>query len=157
KISIENFKSTPKGRFLYRLVLILLFYTYESRISQQWSWVRSSAFYGGLLSSYTASEVIRASLQSGEQSNTNNTKDNDYKNFIDKIIGNPAKSTHWWGTSWYSSSDVKLNDMLTMIYYNLEANRFSKVTGQPKLRDQVLQQIHDGTYPDNYENPNSTR
>ncbi|WP_337904976.1 hypothetical protein, partial [Mesomycoplasma ovipneumoniae] len=69
KISIENFKTTPKGRFLYRLVLILLFYTYESRISQQWTWIRSSAFYGGLLSSYTASEVIRASLQSGEQSN----------------------------------------------------------------------------------------
>ncbi|MDO6829968.1 SGNH/GDSL hydrolase family protein [Mesomycoplasma ovipneumoniae] len=157
KISIENFKTTPKGRFLYRLVLILLFYTYESRISQQWSWIRSSAFYGGLLSSYTASEVIRASLQSGEQSNTNNTKDTDYKNFIDKIIGNPAKSTHWWGTSWYSSSDVKLNDMLTMIYYNLETNRFSKVTGQLKLRDQVLQQIHDGTYPDNYEDPNKTK
>ncbi|XBE77925.1 SGNH/GDSL hydrolase family protein [Mesomycoplasma ovipneumoniae] len=157
KISIDNFKNTPKGRFLYRLVLILLFYTYESRISQQWSWVRSSAFYGGLLSSYTASEVIRASLQSGEQSKTNNTKDTDYKTFIDKIIGNPAKSTHWWGTSWYSSSDVKLNDMLTMIYYNLESNRFFKDTGQPKLRDQVLQQILDGTYPNNYENPTKTR
>ncbi len=157
KISIENFKTTPKGRFLYRLVLILLFYTYESRISQQWSWIRSSAFYGGLLSSYTASEVIRASLQSGEQSKTNNTKDVDYKTFIDKIIGNPVKSTHWWGTSWYKSSDVKLNDMLTMIYYNLESNRFSKDTGQPKLRDQVLQQIHDGTYPENYENPTKTR
>ncbi|MDW2861691.1 hypothetical protein [Mesomycoplasma ovipneumoniae] len=47
--------------------------------------------------------------------------------------------------------------MLTMIYYNLESNRFSKDTGQPKLRDQVLQQIHDGTYPENYENPTKTR
>ncbi|WP_337904947.1 hypothetical protein, partial [Mesomycoplasma ovipneumoniae] len=107
--------------------------------------------------SYTASEVIRASLQSGEQSNTNNTKDDDYKTYIDKIIGNPAKYTSWWGTTWYKSSDVKLNDMLTMIYYNLENNRFSKVTGQPKLIDQVLQQIHDGTYPDNYEDPNKTK
>ncbi|WP_341492285.1 SGNH/GDSL hydrolase family protein [Mesomycoplasma ovipneumoniae] len=158
KISIQNFKSTPKGRFLYRLVLILLFYTYESRISQQWSWVRSSAFYGGFLSSYTASEVIRASLQSGEQSNKNNTKDTDYKNFIDNIIGNPVESKSWWGgTNWYTTSNVKLNDMLTMIYYNLEDNRFSKDTGQPKLRDQVLQQIHDGTYPENYENPTRTR
>ncbi|WP_341489928.1 SGNH/GDSL hydrolase family protein [Mesomycoplasma ovipneumoniae] len=158
KITIDNFKNTPKGRFLYRLVLILLFYTYESRISQQWSLVRSSAFYGGLLSSYTASEVIRASLQSGEQSDKNNTKDDEYKTFIDKIIGNPVKSTHWlWGTTYYKSSDVKLNDMLTMIYYNLEGNRFSHDTGQPKLRDQVLQQIHDGTYPTNYENPNKTK
>ncbi|MDW2834304.1 hypothetical protein R7U63_02550, partial [Mesomycoplasma ovipneumoniae] len=95
KISIENFKNTPKGRFLYRLVLILLFYTYESRISQANYIVRSSAFYGGALSSYTASEVIRASLQSGEQSNKNNTKDSDYKTFIDKIIGDPVKSKGW--------------------------------------------------------------
>ncbi|WP_337903154.1 hypothetical protein [Mesomycoplasma ovipneumoniae] len=110
------------------------------------------------MSSYTASEVIRASLQSGEQSNKNNTKDTDYKNFIDNIIGNPVESKSWWGgTNWYTTSNVKLNDMLTMIYYNLEGNRFFKDTGQPKLRDQVLQQIHDGTYPENYENPTRTR
>ncbi|MDW2925088.1 SGNH/GDSL hydrolase family protein [Mesomycoplasma ovipneumoniae] len=153
KISIDNFKNTPKGRFLYRLVLILLFYTYESRISQANYIVRSSAFYGGALSSYTASEVIRASLQSGEQSDKNNTKDSDYKTFIDKIIGDPVKSKGWIWNTYYSSSDVKLNDMLTMIYYNLEGNRFSHDTGQPKLRDQVLQQIHDGTYPTNYDKP----
>ncbi|WP_337904435.1 SGNH/GDSL hydrolase family protein [Mesomycoplasma ovipneumoniae] len=154
KITIQNFKNTPKGRFLYRLVLILLFYTYESRISQN-TWLRSQLFYGGLISSWTASEIIRASLQSGKQSNQNNTSDNDYKTFIDKIIGDPAKPKSWWQlwTSWYSASDVKLNDMLTMIYYNLEGNRFSKDTGQPRLRDQVLQQIHDGTYPDKYDNP----
>ncbi|WP_341491277.1 SGNH/GDSL hydrolase family protein [Mesomycoplasma ovipneumoniae] len=151
KISIENFKNTPKGRFLYRLVLILLFYTYESRISQANYIVRSSAFYGGALSSYTASEVIRASLQSGEQSNKNNTKDSDYKTFIDKIIGDPVKSKGWIWNTYYSSSDVKLNDMLTMIYYNSESNRFSHDTGQPKLRDQIFQQIHDGTYPDKYQ------
>ncbi|WP_337904941.1 hypothetical protein, partial [Mesomycoplasma ovipneumoniae] len=55
--------------------------------------------------------------------------------------------------SWYSASDVKLNDMLTMIYYNNEPNRFSKDTKQPKLKDQILQQIHDGTYPNNYNDP----
>ncbi|MDW2923369.1 SGNH/GDSL hydrolase family protein [Mesomycoplasma ovipneumoniae] len=154
KISISNFKDSSKGRLLYRLVLILLFYTYESRISQFWA--RSSAFYGGILSSYTASEIIRASLQNGQQANTNKTNDNDYKTFIDKIIGDPVKpKAGWWQiwTSYYSASDVKLNDMLTMIYYNLEGNRFSKDTGQPRLRDQVLQQIHDGTYPTNYERP----
>ncbi|VEU71812.1 Uncharacterised protein [Mesomycoplasma ovipneumoniae] len=157
KISIDNFKNTPKGRFLYRLVLILLFYTYESRISQANYIVRSSAFYGGALSSYTASEVIRASLQSGEQSNKNNTRDSDYKTFIDKIIGDPVKSKGWLWNTYYKSHDVKLNDMLTMIYYNSETNRFSDVTGQPKLRDQIFQQIHDGTYPANYEDPNRTR
>ncbi|WP_341507934.1 SGNH/GDSL hydrolase family protein [Mesomycoplasma ovipneumoniae] len=154
KISISNFKNSSKGRLLYRLVLILLFYTYESRISQFWA--RSSAFYGGILASYTASEVIRASLQNGQQANTNKTNDNEYKTFIDKIIGDPTKpKAGWWQiwTSYYSASDVKLNDMLTMIYYNLEGNRFSKDTGQPRLRDQVLQQIHDGTYPDKYDNP----
>ncbi|WP_337898878.1 SGNH/GDSL hydrolase family protein [Mesomycoplasma ovipneumoniae] len=156
KISIDNFKDSAKGRFLYRLVLILLFYTYESRISQANYIIQSSAFYGGLLSSYTASEVIRASLQSGEQSDKNNTKDDEYKTFIDKIIGNPVKSSGWW-TTWYKSYDVKLNDMLTMIYYNLDANRFFHDTGQPKLRDQIFQQIHDGTYPDNYENPTTKR
>ncbi|MHA0305328.1 SGNH/GDSL hydrolase family protein, partial [Mesomycoplasma ovipneumoniae] len=154
KISITNFKNSSKGRLLYRLVLILLFYTYESRISQFWA--RSSAFYGGLLSAYTASEVIRASLQNGQQANTNKTNDNDYKTFIDKIIGDPVKpKAGWWQfwTSYYSASDVKLNDMLTMIYYNADNNRFSKDTNQPRLRDQVLQQIHDGTYPDNYSDP----
>ncbi|MHA0306072.1 SGNH/GDSL hydrolase family protein [Mesomycoplasma ovipneumoniae] len=154
KISISNFKNSSKGRLLYRLVLILLFYTYESRISQFWA--RSSAFYGGILASYTASEVIRASLQNGQQANTNKTNDNEYKTFIDKIIGDPTKpKAGWWQiwTSYYSASDVKLNDMLTMIYYNLEGNRFSKDTGQPRLRDQVLQQIHDGTYPDKFDNP----
>ncbi|MHA0311830.1 SGNH/GDSL hydrolase family protein [Mesomycoplasma ovipneumoniae] len=154
KISITNFKNSSKGRLLYRLVLILLFYTYESRISQFWA--RSSAFYGGLLSAYTASEVIRASLQNGQQANTNKTNDNDYKTFIDKIIGDPVKpKAGWWQfwTSYYSASDVKLNDMLTMIYYNADNNRFSKDTNQPRLRDQVLQQIHDGTYPEKFENP----
>ncbi|WP_341492622.1 SGNH/GDSL hydrolase family protein [Mesomycoplasma ovipneumoniae] len=154
KISISNFKNSSKGRLLYRLVLILLFYTYESRISQFWA--RSSAFYGGILSAYTASEIIRASLQNGQQANTNKTNDNDYKTFIDKIIGDPVKpKAGWWQiwTSYYSASDVKLNDMLTMIYYNLDANRFYKDTGQPRLRDQVLQQIHDGTYPDKFDNP----
>ncbi|MHA0349039.1 hypothetical protein, partial [Mesomycoplasma ovipneumoniae] len=123
KISITNFKDSSKGRLLYRLVLILLFYTYESRISQFWA--RSSAFYGGILASYTASEVIRASLQNGQQANTNKTNDNEYKTFIDKIIGDPTKpKAGWWQiwTSYYSASDVKLNDMLTMIYYNLEGN-----------------------------------
>ncbi|MDW2871230.1 SGNH/GDSL hydrolase family protein, partial [Mesomycoplasma ovipneumoniae] len=155
KISINNFKNSSKGRLLYRLVLILLFYTYESRISQFWA--RSSAFYGGILSSYTASEIIRASLQNGQQANRNKTNDREYKTFIDKIIGDPAKpKAGWWQvwTNWYSASDVKLNDMLTMIYYNKDNNRFSKDTGQPKLRDQILQQIHDGTYPDKFDNPN---
>ncbi|WHF53738.1 SGNH/GDSL hydrolase family protein [Mesomycoplasma ovipneumoniae] len=158
KISISNFKDSSKGRLLYRLVLILLFYTYESRISQFWA--RSSAFYGGILASYTASEVIRASLQNGQQANRNKTNDNDYKTFIDKIIGDPVKpKAGWWQiwTSYYSASDVKLNDMLTMIYYNLEGNRFSRDTNQPRLRDQVLQQIHDGTYPTNYQNPTNRR
>ncbi|EXU60798.1 SGNH/GDSL hydrolase family protein [Mesomycoplasma ovipneumoniae] len=154
KISIKNFKDSSKGRILYRLVLILLFYTYESRISQYW--LRSTIFYGGPISSWNASEIIRASLQSGQQSNRNNTSNKDYNSFINDIIGNPVKpKTSWWQifTSYYSASDVKLNDMLTMIYYNKDNNRFSKDTGQPKLRDQVLQQIHDGTYPDNYSDP----
>ncbi|MDW2834305.1 hypothetical protein R7U63_02555 [Mesomycoplasma ovipneumoniae] len=47
--------------------------------------------------------------------------------------------------------------MLTMIYYNSENNRFSHDTGQPKLRDQIFQQIHDGTYPEKFENPIRTR
>ncbi|MHA0297332.1 SGNH/GDSL hydrolase family protein [Mesomycoplasma ovipneumoniae] len=153
RISINNFKNSSKGRLLYRLVLILLFYTYESRISK--NLLRSTIFYGGLISSWNAAEIIRASLQNGQQSNRNNTQDNNYKKFIDDIIGDPTKPKGWlqFWTSYYSDSDVKLNDMLTMIYYNLKTNRFSKDTGQPRLRDQVLQQIHDGTYPTNYERP----
>ncbi|MHA0315174.1 SGNH/GDSL hydrolase family protein [Mesomycoplasma ovipneumoniae] len=153
RISIKNFKDSSKGRLLYRLVLILLFYTYESRISK--NLLRPTIFYGGLISSWNAAEIIRASLQNGQQSNRNNTQDNNYKKFIDDIIGDPTKPKGWlqFWTSYYSASDVKLNDMLTMIYYNLEGNRFSKDTGQPRLRDQVLQQIHDGTYPTNYERP----
>ncbi|MDW2926470.1 SGNH/GDSL hydrolase family protein [Mesomycoplasma ovipneumoniae] len=152
KISIDNFKKTSKGRLLYRLVLILLFYTYESRISN--SWTRTWAFYGGLISSWNASEIIRASLQSGQQSNRNNTQDSSYNKFINDIIGQPLKSTSWWGIkTWYNSHDVKLNDMLTMIYYNSDNNRFSSRTNQPKLKDQILQQIHDGAYPDYYQNP----
>ncbi|MDW2914487.1 hypothetical protein R7V41_03065 [Mesomycoplasma ovipneumoniae] len=154
KITIKNFKDSSKGRILYRLVLILLFYTYESRISQYW--LRTTIFYGGPISSWNASEIIRASLQSGQQSNRNNTSNRDYNSFINEIIGNPSKPKPWWQfwPSWYSASDVKLNDMLTMIYYNQDNNRFSKDTGQPKLRDQILQQIHDGTYPDKFDNPN---
>ncbi|MDW2910471.1 SGNH/GDSL hydrolase family protein [Mesomycoplasma ovipneumoniae] len=152
RISITNFKNSSKGRLLYRLVLILLFYTYESRISN--SWTRTWGFYGGLISSWTASEIIRASLQSGQQSNRNNTQDSNYNKFINDVIGEPLKSTSWWGIkTWYNSRDVKLNDMLTMIYYNSDNNRFSKRTKQPKLKDQILQQIHDGTYPDYYQNP----
>ncbi|MEG3825792.1 hypothetical protein MOV3098_00920 [Mesomycoplasma ovipneumoniae] len=154
KISIDNFKDTAKGRFLYRLVLILLFYTYESRISKLA--VKTWAFYGGALSSYTASEIIRTSLQNGEQSNKTKKTDTDYKNFIDKVIGDPVKVPGWVWNTYYKSYDVKLNDMLTMIFYNSEENRFSNVTGQPKLRDQILYQIHDGTYPNNYEDPNKT-
>ncbi len=154
KISIDNFKDSAKGRFLYRLVLILLFYTYESRISKLA--VKTWAFYGGALSSYTASEIIRTSLQNGEQSNKTKKTDTDYKNFIDKVIGNPVKVPGWVWHTYYKYYDVKLNDMLTMIFYNSETNRFSNVTGQPKLRDQILQQIHDGTYPNNYEDPNKT-
>ncbi|MDW2924689.1 SGNH/GDSL hydrolase family protein [Mesomycoplasma ovipneumoniae] len=157
KISIKNFKDSSKGRILYRLVLILLFYTYESRISDYW--LRSTIFYGGPISSWNASEIIRASLQSGQQSNRNNTSNKDYTSFINDIIGNPSKPRKWWQIlpSWYSASDVKLNDMLTMIYYNADDNRFSKDTGQPKLKDQILQQIHDGTYPDKFENPTNRR
>ncbi|MDW2907412.1 GDSL-type esterase/lipase family protein [Mesomycoplasma ovipneumoniae] len=152
RISITNFKNSSKGRLLYRLVLILLFYTYESRISN--SWTRTWGFYGGLISSWTASEIIRASLQSGQQSNRNNTQDSNYNKFINDVIGEPLKSTSWWGIkTWYNSRDVKLNDMLTMIYYNSDNNRFSNRTKQPKLKDQILQQIHDGTYPDYYQNP----
>ncbi|MDW2922816.1 GDSL-type esterase/lipase family protein [Mesomycoplasma ovipneumoniae] len=152
RISITNFKNSSKGRLLYRLVLILLFYTYESRISN--SWTRTWGFYGGLISSWTASEIIRASLQSGQQSNRNNTQDSNYNKFINDVIGEPLKSTSWWGIkTWYNSRDVKLNDMLTMIYYNSDNNRFSERTKQPKLKDQILQQIHDGTYPDYYQNP----
>ncbi|MFU0909347.1 SGNH/GDSL hydrolase family protein [Mesomycoplasma ovipneumoniae] len=153
KISINNFKESSKGRLLYRLVLILLFYTYESRISEATILVRTWGFYGGALSSYTASEVIRASLQNGEQSNKNKTDNTGYKDFIDKVIGDPVKSKGWFSNTYYKSWDVKLNDMLTMIYYNKETNRFHKDTGQPKLKDQILQQIHDGTYPEKYENP----
>ncbi|MEG3826033.1 SGNH/GDSL hydrolase family protein [Mesomycoplasma ovipneumoniae] len=152
RISITNFKNSSKGRLLYRLVLILLFYTYESRISN--SWTRTWGFYGGLISSWTASEIIRASLQSGQQSNRNNTQDSNYNKFINDVIGEPLKSTSWWGIkTWYNSHDVKLNDMLTMIYYNSDNNRFSSRTNQPKLKDQILQQIHDGTYPDYYQSP----
>ncbi|WP_337899102.1 SGNH/GDSL hydrolase family protein [Mesomycoplasma ovipneumoniae] len=152
RISITNFKNSSKGRLLYRLVLILLFYTYESRISNFLT--RTWGFYGGLISSWTASEIIRASLQSGQQSNRNNTQDSNYNKFINDVIGEPLKSTSWWwGKTWYNSRDVKLNDMLTMIYYNSDNNRFFNRTKQPKLKDQILQQIHDGTYPDYYQNP----
>ncbi|MDW2909455.1 SGNH/GDSL hydrolase family protein [Mesomycoplasma ovipneumoniae] len=153
QISIQNFKNSSKGRLLYRLVLILLFYTYESRISEATYLVRTWGFYGGALSSYTASEIIRASLQSGEQSNKNKTNNNNYKTFIDSVIGDPVKSKGWFSNTYYKSWDVKLNDMLTMIYYNKEENRFHNDTGQPKLKDQILQQIHDGTYPDKFDNP----
>ncbi|WP_341516290.1 SGNH/GDSL hydrolase family protein [Mesomycoplasma ovipneumoniae] len=152
QISISNFKNSSKGRLLYRLVLILLFYTYESRISNASYFIRTWGFYGGALSSYTASEIIRASLQNGEQSNKNNTNNKNYKTFIDNVIGNPVKYKGWINT-YYTSSDVKLSDMITMIYYNKERNRFYNDTKQPKLKDQILQQIHDGTYPDKHDNP----
>ncbi|WNM16867.1 SGNH/GDSL hydrolase family protein [Mesomycoplasma ovipneumoniae] len=151
RISISNFKDSSKGRLLYRLALILLFYTYESRISQ--NWLKSQLFYGSFLSSWKASEIIRASLHNGSQSKVSNSNDREYKKFIDDIIGEPAKARHWWGTTWYDSRDVKLNDMITMIYYNSETNRFFSVTKQPKLKDQILQQIRDGTYPENYTDP----
>ncbi|WP_143825246.1 hypothetical protein, partial [Mesomycoplasma ovipneumoniae] len=152
KISITNFKDSSKGRLLYRLALILLFYTYESRISKHL--LRSQLFYGSWFSSWKASEIIRASLHNGNQSKVSNSKDNEYKKFINDIIGNPVESKSWWGgTNWYTPSNVKLNDMITMIYYNSDSNRFSSRTKQPKLKDQILQQIHDGTYPDNYQKP----
>ncbi|WP_337898780.1 SGNH/GDSL hydrolase family protein [Mesomycoplasma ovipneumoniae] len=153
QISISNFKNSSKGRLLYRLVLILLFYTYESRISNASYFIRTWGFYGGALSSYTASEIIRASLQNGEQSNKNNTNNKNYKTFIDNVIGNPVKYKGWIRNTYYTSSDVKLSDMITMIYYNKERNRFYNDTKQPKLKDQILQQIHDGTYPDKHDNP----
>ncbi|WP_341490792.1 SGNH/GDSL hydrolase family protein [Mesomycoplasma ovipneumoniae] len=153
QISISNFKNSSKGRLLYRLVLILLFYTYESRISNASYFIRTWGFYGGALSSYTASEIIRASLQNGEQSNKNNTNNKNYKTFIDNVIGNPVKYEGWIRNTYYTSSDVKLSDMITMIYYNKERNRFYNDTKQPKLKDQILQQIHDGTYPDKHDNP----
>ncbi|WP_341491055.1 SGNH/GDSL hydrolase family protein [Mesomycoplasma ovipneumoniae] len=150
KISFDNFKKTSKGRLLYRLTLILLFYTYESRISKLAEVVRKWAFYGGVFSSSTASEIIRASLHSGQQSDKSKTTDNNYKTFINKIIGNPVKKEGWFSNTYYTPSDVNLNDMITMIYYNANKNRFSSATKQEKLKDQILQQIHDGTYPDNY-------
>ncbi|WP_010321160.1 SGNH/GDSL hydrolase family protein [Mesomycoplasma ovipneumoniae] len=153
KISIDNFKKTSKGRLLYRLTLILLFYTYESRISKLLEVARKWAFYGGIFSSSTASEIIRASLHSGEQSNKSKKTDPNYKTFINKIIGNPVKKEGWFSNTYYTPSDVMLNDMITMIYYNSDKNRFFNVTKQPKLRDQILQQIHDGTYPENYKKP----
>ncbi|WP_081311050.1 SGNH/GDSL hydrolase family protein [Mesomycoplasma ovipneumoniae] len=149
KISIDNFKHSSKGRLLYRLALILLFYTYESRISK--NLLRDQLFYGNFFSSWKATEIIRASLHNGNQSTVSKTSDRQYKKFIDEIIGNPVKSKSWLGWAyWYDSRDVKLNDMITMIYYNADKNRFSHVTKQEKLKDQILQQIHDGTYPDNY-------
>ncbi|WP_341515013.1 SGNH/GDSL hydrolase family protein [Mesomycoplasma ovipneumoniae] len=152
KISIDNFKKTSKGRLLYRLALILLFYTYESRISK--NWLRDQLFYGNFFSSWKASEIIRASLHNGSQSKESNTRDNEYKKFVNNIIGNPIESKSWLGwIYWYKPSNVKLNDMITMIYYNADHNRFSSRTKQPKLKDQILQQIHDGTYPDNYQEP----
>ncbi|MDW2918327.1 SGNH/GDSL hydrolase family protein [Mesomycoplasma ovipneumoniae] len=152
RISINNFKNSSKGRLLYRLALILLFYTYESRISK--NWFRDQLFYGSFFSSWKASEIIRASLHNGNQSKVSNSSDNEYKKFINDIIGKPDKSRNWWGTiNWYTSSDVNLNDMITMIYYNANDNRFYSRTKQPKLKDQILQQIHDGTYPDDYTKP----
>ncbi len=151
KISIDNFKKTSKGRLLYRLALILLFYTYESRISK--NWLRDQLFYGNFFSSWKASEIIRASLHNGSQSKESNTRDNEYKKFVNDIIGNPIESKSWGWIYWYKPSNVKLNDMITMIYYNADHNRFSSRTKQPKLKDQILQQIHDGTYPDNYQKP----
>ncbi|MDW2835037.1 SGNH/GDSL hydrolase family protein, partial [Mesomycoplasma ovipneumoniae] len=151
RISIDNFKKTSKGRLLYRLVLILLFYTYESRISKLL--VRDWAFYGGIFSSSTASEIIRASLHSGEQSNKSRNNDAKYKTFINNIIGNPVKEKGWFSNTYYKPRDLLLNDMITMVFYNSDDNRFSKETNQPKLRDQILQQIHDGTYPENYKTP----
>ncbi|WP_337896435.1 SGNH/GDSL hydrolase family protein [Mesomycoplasma ovipneumoniae] len=153
KISFNNFKKTSKGRLLYRLTLILLFYTYESRISKLAEVVRKWAFYGGVFSSSTASEIIRASLHSGEQSDKSKTTDNNYKTFINQIIGNPVKHVGWFSNTYYTPSDVNLNDMITMIYYNADKNRFSSTTKQEKLKDQILQQIHDGTYPENYTKP----
>ncbi|MDW2914210.1 SGNH/GDSL hydrolase family protein [Mesomycoplasma ovipneumoniae] len=153
RISISNFKNSSKGRLLYRLALILLFYTYESRISK--NWLRDQLFYGNFFSSWKASEIIRASLHNGSQSKESKTRDNEYKKFINDIIGDPVESKSWLGwIYWYKPSNVKLNDMITMIYYNADKNRFFNVTKQPKLKDQILQQIHDGTYPDNYTDPN---
>ncbi|WP_341515971.1 SGNH/GDSL hydrolase family protein [Mesomycoplasma ovipneumoniae] len=153
KISFSNFKQTSKGRLLYRLTLILLFYTYESRISKLTEVVRKWAFYGGVFSPSTASEIIRASLHSGQQSDKSKATDNNYKTFIDQIIGNPVKHVGWFSNTYYTLSDVNLNDMITMIYYNAGKNRFSSRTKQEKLKDQILQQIRDGTYPENYNKP----
>lgn len=151
-INKHNFKDTAKGRVLYRFLLILLFYAYESRVKN--SWLRSSAFYGGLFSSSTASEVILKHLKNAKNGNHNGAKTDNYTKFIDELKGEPVKAKGWFSNTWYTNKDVKLNDMLTMIYYNEEQNRFKNQTGQEKLRDQILEQIRQGTYPTNFQDPN---
>ncbi|MBG0730844.1 SGNH/GDSL hydrolase family protein [Mycoplasma sp. 'Moose RK'] len=149
KITKDNFKTTAKGRVLYRFLLILLFFAYESRVKH--SFLRGTAFYNNsFLKSSSASEIIFTALKNAKTSSDSN---DNYAKFIDELKGNPIKSERWWGTNWYDNNDVKLDDMLTMIYYNENDNRFFKETNQQKLRDQILEQIRDGTYPENYEKP----
>ncbi|MXR10615.1 SGNH/GDSL hydrolase family protein [Mycoplasma hyopneumoniae] len=147
-ITKENYKNSARGRNLYRFLLMLLFYAYESRIKN--SPLRASAFYGSILSSSTASEMILNSLKNAGKNEKNSQK---YSEFIDFLKGNPIKVKGWWINTWYTAKDVRLDDMLTLIYYNNEDNRFKNETGQEKLKDQILEQIRQGHFPDNFENP----
>lgn len=144
-ITYSNFSQSTQGRTLYRFLLIILLYVYDNQIKKHWT--RETAFYndGGVFKPESASAKIFKALKAALPKGKENFKAQ-YEKFINDLPGTPIQHSSWWKTTWYDNSNVKLSDMLTMIYYEDEKNRFEGVTRQERLKDQVLQQIRDGFF-----------
>ncbi|WP_434336787.1 SGNH/GDSL hydrolase family protein [Mesomycoplasma conjunctivae] len=147
-ITKENYHQSEEGRNIYRLVFVALFYGYESKLRD--SGLRSSGFYGGILSSSTLSEQVRKAFHAAIKKDANESK---FKNLIDGLIGNPVKSEGWLYNTYYKSYDFNTTDMLTMIYYNkdkLSSNSAYKTQAQTDklvtLKDLILELIRRGDH-----------
>lgn len=150
EITYNNFKETPEGRTLYRLMFLTLFYAWESQFKDAGYLIKKNGFYGGIFGSVSASTQIFNAFK-GALPNDKSSMKTKYNNFIDKLKGEPWNANaHWWGGAWYNQYDVKSSDMLTMIYYNTESNRFANKNKEPKFKDQILEQIRQGFYTEKY-------
>ncbi|CAT05262.1 Prolipoprotein p65 [Mesomycoplasma conjunctivae] len=147
-ITKDNYHQSEEGRNIYRLVFVALFYGYESKLKD--SYLRSSGFYGGWLSSKTLSEQVRNAFHAAIKSDTNAEK---FKSLINGLIGDPVKEQGWFRNTYYGSSDFKTTDMITMIYYNkdkLSSNYTYKTQAETDklttLKDLILELIRRGDH-----------
>ncbi|AHH45276.1 SGNH/GDSL hydrolase family protein [Mesomycoplasma bovoculi] len=147
-ITIDNFRDTPEGRSLYRLMFLTLFYAYESQFKGASHAVREYGFYSATLGKSTATVKIFNAFKSAVSSRE--SYKGKYDEFIDKIHGEAIKGRAWWGKIyWYDNTNVKSSDMVTMIFYNQSENRFKNTTHEPKLKDQIIEQIRQGYFDTN--------